>query len=171
MNEFKVIIVGDAHVGKSAFIDRLKFNRFNKQYVYIPTLGAVVHPIRFDTTKGDVCFKMWDTAGQEIYSGLKEGYYVEADAAILMYDMRSDDTSYKKLNYLNKLIIKTCGNIPRYVVGCKSDIVPHGDINLTLPLLHCTISSLTGDVSDPINMVLRDLINGSLIIDPKSITN
>ncbi len=168
MSEFKVIIVGDGSVGKSAFVHMLKCDKF--KHKYIATMGAEVHPITFNTTKGNVCLKIWDTAGQEKFSGLREAYYVKADAAILMYDMTSKD-SYEKLTAFNQSVIRVCCDIPRYVVGCKSDIVSTTNIDLSLQLPHCTISNLTCNVEDPIKMILKDLTGGIFIASPTSISN
>ena len=41
---------------------------------YIATLGVEVHPMEFFTTRGKIRFMVWDTAGQEKLSGLRDGY-------------------------------------------------------------------------------------------------
>ena len=51
---------------------RHKSGEFEKRYV--PTLGAEVHPLDFVTQKGKIIFNVWDTAGQEKYAGLRDGY-------------------------------------------------------------------------------------------------
>lgn len=35
-----------------------------------------VHPLVFYTNHGPVCFDVWDTAGQEKFGGLRDGYYI-----------------------------------------------------------------------------------------------
>lgn len=37
-------------------------------------MGAEVHPLKFSTTHGQIVFNVWDTAGQEKFQGLREGY-------------------------------------------------------------------------------------------------
>lgn len=59
---FKVL-VGDGCVGKSSFVTKHLSGYFDTQY--IPTLGVEVHPIIFNTSKGQIRFNVWDTAGQE----------------------------------------------------------------------------------------------------------
>ena len=116
---FKVVIVGDGEVGKSALVAKLKSNRFVKQYK--ATMGADVHPISFDTSIGEITLKIWDTAGQAKLGGLKQGYYVKSDGAILMYDLGSR-SSYKNLHSWNTGITNECGDIPRIICGNKCDI-------------------------------------------------
>ena len=41
---------------------------------YIATLGVEVHPMTFHTNLGKITFMVWDTAGQEKLSGLRDGY-------------------------------------------------------------------------------------------------
>jgi hypothetical protein len=36
-----------------------------------------VHPITFHTNFGQICFNTWDTAGQEKFGGLRDGYYIQ----------------------------------------------------------------------------------------------
>ena len=38
-------------------------------------MGAEVHPIPFQTTRGLICFEMWDTAGQEKFGQLRDGLH------------------------------------------------------------------------------------------------
>ena len=41
------------------------------------TLGVEVHPLLFHTSRGEIVFNVWDTAGQEKYGGLRDGYYIQ----------------------------------------------------------------------------------------------
>ena len=70
--EFKLVLVGDGGVGKTTFVKRHKTGEFEKKYV--ATVGAEVHPMDFTTNRGKIVFNVWDTAGQEKYAGLRDGY-------------------------------------------------------------------------------------------------
>lgn len=43
----------------------------------IATLGVEVHPLVFHTNRGPIKFNVWDTAGQEKFGGLRDGYYIQ----------------------------------------------------------------------------------------------
>ena len=43
----------------------------------LATLGVEVHPLCFHTTRGTIVFNVWDTAGQEKFGGLRDGYYIQ----------------------------------------------------------------------------------------------
>lgn len=70
--QFKLVLVGDGGVGKTTFVKRHESGEFLKKYV--PTVGAEVHPMDFNTNKGQLRFNVWDTAGQEKFAGLRDGY-------------------------------------------------------------------------------------------------
>jgi GTP-binding nuclear protein Ran len=42
--------------------------------LFLATLGVEVHPLRFYTNRGEIIFNVWDTAGQEKFGGLRDGY-------------------------------------------------------------------------------------------------
>lgn len=123
-HEFKVVLVGDGGVGKSTYLNRSCGNSFKPHYY--PTVGVNIASVGFDFSLSDrsnrkVIFTVWDTAGQEKLSGLKDGYYINADAAIVMYDL-SSPSSYKNVNQWIDDVKRICPNIPIIVVGNKSDI-------------------------------------------------
>merc|ERR1719399_712136 len=88
--EFKLLLVGDGGVGKTTFVKRHLSGEFEKKY--IPTVGVEVHPLLFHTTRGPICFNVWDTAGQEKFGGLRDGYYIQGQCAIVMFDVTSKNT-------------------------------------------------------------------------------
>lgn len=45
--------------------------------ISIATLGVEVHPLVFHTNRGPIKFNVWDTAGQEKFGGLRDGYYIQ----------------------------------------------------------------------------------------------
>lgn len=50
---------------------------FNVKNLFSATLGVEVHPIVFHTSRGPIRFNVWDTAGQEKFGGLRDGYYIQ----------------------------------------------------------------------------------------------
>jgi len=117
--EFKLVLVGDGGVGKTTLVKRHLTGEFEKKY--IPTLGVEVHPLRFNTNCGQITFNVWDTAGQEKFGGLRDGYYIQGNCAIIMFDVTSRIT-YKNVPNWHRDIIRVCENIPIVLVGNKVDI-------------------------------------------------
>jgi GTP-binding nuclear protein Ran len=116
---FKLVLVGDGGVGKTTFVKRHLTGEFEKKYV--ATLGVEVHPVKFTTTRGEVIFNVWDTAGQEKFGGLRDGYYIQGQCAIIMFDVTSRVT-YKNAPNWHRDLIRVCDQIPIVLVGNKVDI-------------------------------------------------
>jgi len=116
--KFKLLLVGDGGVGKTTFVKRHKTGEFEKKYV--ATMGVEVHPIPFHTTLGPVIFNCWDTAGQEKLGGLRDGYYIGGQAAIIMFDVTARVT-YKSVPHWHKDLVRVCETIPIVLCGNKVD--------------------------------------------------
>lgn len=116
---FKLVIIGDGGVGKTTFVKRHVTGEFQKPY--IPTKGADVSHIDFSTNRGKIRFVIWDTAGQEKFGNLRECYYIDANCAIIMFDLTSRQT-YKNVPKWHKDLTKICENVPIVLVGNKADI-------------------------------------------------
>jgi GTP-binding nuclear protein Ran len=110
----KIVLIGDGGVGKSTYVNRLTTGDFRKKY--IPTMGVEVRPMNYD---GQVV-NLWDCAGQEKFSGLKEGYYTGADGAIAMFDVTSK-LSYRNLPSWIDAFMSTAPGVPLVICGNKVD--------------------------------------------------
>lgn len=117
--EFKLVLIGDGGVGKTTFVKRHLTGEFEKRY--IATLGVEVHPLTFFTSRGPILFNVWDTAGQEKLSGLRDGYYIGGNCGIIMFDVSSRIT-YKNVPKWYKDLVRVCDNIPIVLVGNKVDV-------------------------------------------------
>merc|ERR1712178_264585 len=117
--EFKLVLVGDGGVGKTTFVKRHLTGEFEKKYV--ATLGVEVHPLSFHTNRGQIRFNVWDTAGQEKFGGLRDGYYIQGQCAIVMFDVTSRIT-YKNVPNWHRDLVRVCENIPIVLTGNKVDV-------------------------------------------------
>ena len=117
--EFKLVLCGDGGTGKTTFVKRHITGEFVKKY--IATLGVEVHPMVFCTSHGKIRFQVWDTAGQEKLSALRDGYYIGAHCGIIMFDVCSRVT-YKNVTKWYKELTRVCEGIPIVLVGNKVDV-------------------------------------------------
>ncbi len=97
---FKIVIIGDAAVGKTSLINRFVENSFSEDYR--ATLGAniVRKDVNLDNTK--VRLIMWDLAGQEKYRVVRSMYFQGCEGALLVYDV----TRYHTLDNINNKWLK-----------------------------------------------------------------
>ncbi|KAK3436660.1 hypothetical protein EUGRSUZ_C01289 [Eucalyptus grandis] len=116
---FKLVIVGDGGTGKTTFVKRHLTGEFEKKYE--PTTGVEVHPLDFFTNCGKIRFYCWDTAGQEKLGGLREGYYIHGQCAIIMFDVTARWT-YKNVPIWHRDLCRVCENIPTVLCGNKVDV-------------------------------------------------
>jgi GTP-binding nuclear protein Ran len=100
-------------------VKRHQTGEFEKKY--IPTMGVQVSQLQFQTTLGPLTYNIWDTAGQERFGGLREGYYLQAQCAIVMFDVTSAAT-YRNVQTWHRDLVRVCPNIPIVLVGNKIDV-------------------------------------------------
>ncbi|KAK1364071.1 GTP-binding nuclear protein [Heracleum sosnowskyi] len=82
---------------------------------------GLVHPLDFFTNCGKIRFWCWDTAGQEKFGGPRDGYYVQGQCAIIMFDVTARFT-YKNVPTWHRDVCRMCGNIPVVLCGNKVDV-------------------------------------------------
>ena len=120
MDTYKVILVGDGGCGKSAFVKRALTGNFEKRY--IPTLGVDVTPLRVPSRL--TYLNIWDCAGQEKFGGLRDGYYISTEVAIVAFDLTSP-LSLNNAGSWAKSVRRIAEKSPIIICGMKSDIKTH----------------------------------------------
>merc|ERR1711998_53508 len=73
------------------------------------------------TSRGQIRFYCWDTAGQEKFGGLRDGYYIHGQCAIIMFDVTSRLT-YKNVPTWYRDLVRVCETIPIVLCGNKVDV-------------------------------------------------
>ena len=116
--QFKVIILGNSGVGKTALI------HWYMEKVFSPnekcTIGATYHSKTLKCEDGEVLLQIWDTAGQERYARLATAYFRKADAVLLCYDV-SDVESFEDVeNWVSSYSLPE--DALMVLVACKSDL-------------------------------------------------
>ncbi len=115
----KVLLVGDGATGKTALVKRHRTGEFDQSYK--ATMGMELHPIKFHTNHGPIIFNVWDCAGQEKFRMLKDGYYIQGQAAIVVFD-HQNKLSLKNTDHWHLDVWRVCEDIPMVLCGNKSDL-------------------------------------------------
>jgi small GTP-binding protein len=120
VNQPRVIFVGDAGVGKTALIHRMKTNTFKENT--LPTLGAGVTDMDAVIRNQRFEYQLWDTAGQEIYRNIVPIYFRGAVCAVVVFSL-DDLQSFKNLQvWIDQLHNNTDSDVGIVIVGNKLDL-------------------------------------------------
>ena len=150
---YKLVLVGDEGIGKTAYVKSLITGEFEE--MYMATLGAAVRLIELNTNRGSIRFEVWDVAGKEKFLGSHATYCPGADCAIVMYDL-TNKVSKKNVPTHIARVRESAGDIPIVVVGNKMDA--GGKFHMYLGTEESTcISVKTGhNKYAPFSLLLRD---------------
>lgn len=120
MNAYRVVLIGNAFVGKTALI--LRYVNKAIQTHYEETIGSAFHTFQTKVDKQQCTIQVWDTAGQEKYRSLGPVYYRNTSAAILVFDL-TDRQSFDDLEQWVMTFRATAGHSPLiFIVGNKADL-------------------------------------------------
>jgi len=121
----KVVLLGDASVGKTSLILRYSKNTFVAYQE--STIGAAFSQHFVPLQRGGtIRLDIWDTAGQERYASLAPMYYREAQGAIVVYDISSKDSFVRARDWVHELKKDARQDLIVFVVGNKVDLAPQG---------------------------------------------
>ena len=118
---FKILLLGDAAVGKTSLVQRFVHDRFDSSYLM--TIGMEPSEKHVDLKDGTrVALSIWDLAGQERFRFIRHTFYTGAKAAILVYDLTRSAT-LKDVKKWDKEFVENCGsNVVKVLVGNKEDL-------------------------------------------------
>eukprot|EP00922_Rhytidocystis_sp_ex-Travisia-forbesii_P025747 GHVS01037762.1.p1 GENE.GHVS01037762.1~~GHVS01037762.1.p1 ORF type:complete len:288 (-),score=69.38 GHVS01037762.1:540-1295(-) len=119
---YKIILVGDATVGKTHLLSR---------YIRgtLPKSPKATIGVEFATRTvplavgGTVKAQIWDTAGQERYRSITSAHYRRAVGALLVYDVTRKNTFLDASKWLEELRQNAEPDIVVMLVGNKVDLV------------------------------------------------
>ena len=118
---FKVLLIGDAGVGKSSILLRFTDDSFEEQMA--STIG-VDFRVKTVTLGGKtVKLTIWDTAGQERFRTLTSSYYRGCHGVILVYDVNERESFTHLQQWLEELeLYSTTQHFVKLLVGNKIDV-------------------------------------------------
>ena len=124
---FKLIIIGDAGVGKSCLTNQAIKNVFDE--AYNATVGFEF--ISFNLKLDDVSIKLqiWDTCGQEIYRSLISSFYRNATLAMIVYSIDSRESFSHLDAWLKDVHLLSNPDIKLFLIGNKTDLEDNREVD------------------------------------------
>jgi len=117
---FKLVLLGDASVGKSSILMRFLQNKFSEGIE--TTVGAAFSTKTIESRNRQIKFEIWDTAGQERFRTITSSYYRGAHGIIVVYDV-TDKESFKHVQHWMEEIDKYAADgVNKLLVGNKCDM-------------------------------------------------
>jgi small GTP-binding protein len=121
---FKIVVIGDAAVGKTSLIQKFTKGLFNNNY--IETIGAQLSSYE-QKIERDICqLFFWDIAGHDPFHFLRPAFYKGAKAAIIVYSLEKSNHGKKSLEHVDEWhddIRTHCGDMPVILLGNKVDLI------------------------------------------------
>ncbi|XP_054083526.1 ras-related protein Rab-30 isoform X2 [Zeugodacus cucurbitae] len=116
---FKIVLVGNAGVGKTCLVRRFT------QGLFPPGQGATIgvdFMIKTVEVEGEkIKLQIWDTAGQERFRSITQSYYRSAHALILVYDISCQPTFDCLPDWLREIQEYANSKVLKILVGNKTD--------------------------------------------------
>merc|ERR1711934_325702 len=116
----KVVVIGNTGVGKTCIVLRYVQGKFVMHTA--STIGAsfMIKKLYIDSTR--LTLQIWDTAGQERFRSMGPMYYRGAAAAILVFDITSEDSFQSLQQWIDELRNNSDENIILAIACNKCDL-------------------------------------------------
>lgn len=118
----KIVLCGEGFVGKSTIRERYLGISFRPNY--LQTIGAdYATKNQVYTNDGQsLRLQIWDLAGQQKFSNIREAFYKGTDGVILVFDVSNPSTADKLVDWINEIRKSVQEPVPIILVGNKIDL-------------------------------------------------
>ncbi len=116
---FKIIIIGDGAVGKTALAQRYLTGAFPENLRV--TIGANFFTKRITVGELQIALQIWDMGGEERFRFMMASYCRGTHAALFMYDITNPSTLYHLDQWVEELR-KHAPGAKLFVIGTKTDL-------------------------------------------------
>ncbi|KAF5895953.1 ras and EF-hand domain-containing protein, partial [Clarias magur] len=116
---FKIILVGNSSVGKTALMHRFCDGDFHADTA--TTVGIDYSVRTLNLGDSHVVVQVWDTAGQERFRSITKQFFRKADGVVVTYDITQHDSFKAVRSWLVSIQETVGGSIPIMLLGNKSD--------------------------------------------------
>ena len=118
---FKILLLGDATVGKTCFLMRYSDDVFME--TYLNTIGSdyKLKIVKLDNGK-TIKVQLWDTAGQDKYRSIAKNYFKGSHGILLLYDITSQTSFDNIRGWITDIKEEADENVIIFLLGNKIDL-------------------------------------------------
>jgi small GTP-binding protein len=116
---YKVVLLGDAGVGKTSLVTQAMQERVT--HAYIPTVGTHFSSCDIILPDGTCTLQLWDTAGQELYRSMVGFYTRDARVCIIVFDL-TNPRSFEMLHSWFAFAQQNAPGAALVLFGNKTDL-------------------------------------------------
>ena len=118
-NQINILLVGDTNTGKTSFVKRFIFNKYDLTFVASIGVDFELKKIKYKNKIYSI--RLFDTAGQERFKSITKSYFRLANAYFIFFDLSNKDS----LNHIHNWIdlIKEYSEKSIFIIlGNKDDL-------------------------------------------------
>eukprot|EP00339_Tiarina_fusa_P020028 CAMPEP_0117031036 /NCGR_PEP_ID=MMETSP0472-20121206/22354_1 /TAXON_ID=693140 ORGANISM="Tiarina fusus, Strain LIS" /NCGR_SAMPLE_ID=MMETSP0472 /ASSEMBLY_ACC=CAM_ASM_000603 /LENGTH=199 /DNA_ID=CAMNT_0004739279 /DNA_START=7 /DNA_END=606 /DNA_ORIENTATION=- len=116
----KILLIGDAGVGKSSLLLRFADDTYTDAYV--STIGVDFKIKTMEIDGKTLKLQIWDTAGQERFRTITSSYYRGAHGIIVVYSVTEKGSFDNMKQWLGEIDRYACENVKKLIVGNVIDL-------------------------------------------------
>ena len=156
----KVVLVGDAAVGKTALRKKYSDDSFSDEYKHV--LGADFATKHFSKNNENFSLQIWDIAAKERFDKSKELFFKSIFGALLVFDVTNRE-SFNNIRYwIEELRKVESKELALVIVGNKTDLRSEQEsASITREEGQELASKLTEEIGFDVSYVETSAINGT----------
>ena len=125
---FKMIVIGDAGVGKSCLTSQASKGIFEESYS--ATVGFEFLVFNVKLNEKVIKLQIWDTCGQELYRSLISSFYRNSSLAMMVYAINNKESFMHIESWLKEVKLQSNPDIKVFLIGNKSDLEEERQVTL-----------------------------------------
>ena len=125
----KLVLVGDAAVGKTSIRQRYLGKGFQKEH--LTTLGADFAAITKEVDDFQIKYQIWDLAGQPMFKNVRPRFFKGCFGSLAVFDVTRRETFLNLSNWIEELYqFSGRGIIPVIILANKIDLVDEQEVTI-----------------------------------------